>query len=91
MSNEDLNKLVESNAKAIEALTNLVMEDRKRAAQDRRHVFEWMSRLAAAQADFYELQADHIDRLDKIEEKQTQMQTQILNILDRLVKKEQEE
>jgi DNA gyrase/topoisomerase IV subunit B len=60
MSDEDLKKLIESNAKAIQALTEAVnqdREDRKKDReewrQDRRRVFEWMSRLAAAQADFY--------------------------------------
>ena len=48
-----IEKIVESNAKSIQALSDAVAQDRKEWAQDRRRVFEWMARLAAAQADFY--------------------------------------
>ena len=66
MSDEDLKKLIESNAKAIQALTDSLTQDRKEWKRDRRQVFEWMSRLAAAQADFYESQADIDERLAEI-------------------------
>jgi hypothetical protein len=66
MSEEDLKKLIESNAKAIQALTDSLTQDRKEWKRDRRQVFEWMSRLAAAQADFYESQADIDERLAEI-------------------------
>ena len=66
MSDEDLKKLIESNAKAIQALTDSLTQDRKEWKRDRRQVFEWMSRLAAAQADFYESQADIDQRLAEI-------------------------
>lgn len=76
MTDEELKKLVESNAKAIQALTNAMTDDRERWRQertewrqDRRRVFEWMSRLAAAQADFYEMQADHLTHLERIDER----------------------
>ncbi len=55
-----IEKIVESNAKSIQALSDAVAQDRKEWAQDRRRVFEWMARLAAAQADFYEVQADYV-------------------------------
>ena len=48
-----MEKIVGSNAKSIQALSDAVAQDRKEWAQDRRRVFEWMARLAAAQADFY--------------------------------------
>ena len=55
-----IEKIVESNAKSIQALSDAVAQDRKERekerkewAQERRRVFEWMARLAAAQADFY--------------------------------------
>lgn len=71
MSDEDLKKLIESNAKAIQALTDSLAQDRKEWKRDRRQVFEWMSRLAAAQADFYESQADIDERLAEILERLT--------------------
>jgi uncharacterized coiled-coil protein SlyX len=87
MSEDRLNrleKLVESNAKSIQALSDAVARDRdafnqerKEWAQDRRRVFEWMARLAAAQADFYEMQADHLNHLERIDDRLT-------DILDRL-------
>ena len=56
---EKIGQKVESNAKSIEALTHSITEEREQRRQnrellrrDRAHVFEWMSRLAAAQADF---------------------------------------
>lgn len=81
----------DSNAKSIQALTDAVTSDhekwrqerqewrqeRQEWRQDRRRVFEWMSRLAAAQADFYEMQADHLSHLEQIDERLT-------SILDRL-------
>jgi uncharacterized coiled-coil protein SlyX len=66
MSDEELKKLIESNAKAIQALADSVAQDRKEWRRDRRQMFEWMSRLAAAQADFYESQADIDERLAEI-------------------------
>jgi uncharacterized coiled-coil protein SlyX len=86
-----LEKLVESNAKSIQALSDAVARDReafnterKEWAQDRRRVFEWMARLAAAQADFYEMQADHLSHLDRIDDRLTE-------ILDRLIPKPDQE
>jgi len=70
----------DSNAKSIQALSDTVTQDRKEWAQDRRRVFEWIARLAAAQADFYEMQADHLNHLDRIDARLT-------DILDRLTPK----
>ncbi|TVQ42598.1 MAG: hypothetical protein EA365_14490 [Gloeocapsa sp. DLM2.Bin57] len=97
MSNEELQKLVESNSKSIQALTDAITADREELKQfkrqwrqDRRPVFEWMSRLAAAEADFYEAQAEHYNILEKIEEKQAQMPSQILDILAQLARKDEQ-
>jgi len=79
--------LVESNAKSIEALTSQLSQDREEAKQDRAetkkilehqrrdraHVFEWMARLAAAQADFYEAQTYHMTQYEQINEKLTEI------------------
>lgn len=75
-----LEALVESNAKSIEALANTVAEDRENnkkflevLRKDRAHVFEWMARLAAAQADFYEVQADYLQHVEAIDDRLTEI------------------
>ena len=80
----ELKNRTDSNAKSIEALTHQLTEDRverkeqeKRYAKDRAHVFDWMARLAAAQADFYEVQSYYLTQFEKIDDKLTA-------ILDRL-------
>lgn len=80
MSNEELQKLVESNAKAIQALANAAAEDRKEYKKDRARLYEAMSRMAVAQSHFWEIQADYYSRLEEIDERQAKM----IEILDRL-------
>jgi DNA-binding TFAR19-related protein (PDSD5 family) len=84
---ERIEALIESNAKSIEALTHQMNQDRDEAKQDRAemkkilehqrrdraHVFEWMARLAAAQADFYEAQTYHMTQYEQIDEKLTEI------------------
>ena len=84
---ERIEALVESNAKSIKALTHQMNQDRDEARQDRAemkkmlenqrrdraHVFEWMARLAAAQADFYEAQTYHMTQSEQIDEKLTEI------------------
>jgi DNA-binding TFAR19-related protein (PDSD5 family) len=84
---ERIEALVESNAKSIEALTHQMNQDRDEARQDRAemkkmlenqrrdraHVFEWMARLAAAQADFYEAQTYYMTQSEQIDEKLTEI------------------
>ncbi|MEL4895480.1 hypothetical protein [Crocosphaera sp. Alani8] len=72
-----IEKIVESNAKSIQALSDAVARDRKEWNRDRRHIFDWMARLSAAQADFYEVQADYIRHIETIEDR-------LATILDRL-------
>lgn len=88
--NNKLDKRIESNAKSIEALTHSMAEEREQRRQDREilrrdraHVFEWMARLAAAQADFYESQADYHHHLDRLENR-------LIDILDRLAPKNED-
>ena len=59
MSDEELKKLIASNAKAIEALTTEISEFRvgidelkQEWQKDRREIYDLLSRLARAQADF---------------------------------------
>ncbi|PSF34520.1 hypothetical protein C7H19_18980 [Aphanothece hegewaldii CCALA 016] len=85
----------DSNAKSIQALSDAVARDReafnierKEWAQDRRRVFEWMARLAAAQADFYEMQADHLNHLERIDAlRSSPRRERLTDILDRLTPK----
>ena len=72
-----IEKIIESNAKSIEALSDAVAQDRKQSANDRRHMFDWLARLSAAQRDFYKVQADYIRHIEVIEDRLAQ-------ILDRL-------
>ena len=79
-----IEKIVESNAKSIQALSDAVAQDRKERekerkewAQDRRRVFEWMARLAAAQADFYEVQADYVRHIETIEDRLTEIRDRL--------------
>ncbi len=83
MSDSELQKLIESNAKAIQALANAVAEDRKEYKKDRARLYEAMSRMAAAQSHFWEIQADYYSRLEEIDERQAK----ILEILERLTEK----
>jgi hypothetical protein len=85
-----LEKIVESNARAIQALSNEWQKERENWQKereewrkDRRQVYEWMSRLSASQANFWETQADYYRRLEDLEDRQAL----ILDILNRLAPK----
>jgi flagellar capping protein FliD len=77
MKDEDLKNLIASNAKAIQALTNGVVELQK----DRKGIYELLGRMARSQSDFYATQADFYERFDRLEERQARM-TEILDRLD---------
>ncbi len=71
----------DSNAKAIQALASAVESDRKEYKKDRARLYEALSRMAAAQSHFWEIQADYYSRLELIDERQAKM-TEILERLD---------
>jgi hypothetical protein len=75
-----------SNAKAIQSLTNSLTESKQEWQKDRKQMYEWMSRLSASQANFWETQADYYRRLEEGEDRQAIM----LEILNRLTKKDKE-
>ena len=79
MTDEELKQLIASNAKAIEALTTSISEMKQEWQKDRRGIYDLLSRLTRAQADFYETQSDFYRRFDEIDERQARM----LEILDR--------
>jgi hypothetical protein len=61
-------------------------KDREEWKKDRRQMYEWMSRLSASQANFWETQADYYRRLEEVEDRQATM----LEILNRLTLKDEE-
>lgn len=69
----------DSNARSIEALTN-----EGRIARNR--LYEVMSRLAAAQATFWDIQEDYYQRLEQIDERQARM-IELLNRLEERLEK----
>jgi len=87
MSDEDLKKLIASNAKAIEALTNQVNDSQK----EKHQLYHYLGRIAAAQSDMYEAQSDYYQQLGNIQDQLaqfqgelTKQQSQIIKILNRL-------
>jgi uncharacterized coiled-coil protein SlyX len=77
-----LEKIVESNARSIEALSNSITELKQEWQKDRRGIYELLARLTRSQADFYETQSDFYRRFDQIDERQAK----IVEILDRYLK-----
>jgi uncharacterized coiled-coil protein SlyX len=91
MSDEELKQLIASNTKAIQALSDSLTEskkqgekDREEWKKDRKQMYEWMSKLSASQANFWEIQADYYRRLEDVEDRQAKM----LEILDRVTQKD---
>ncbi|GBF79568.1 hypothetical protein AsFPU1_0964 [Aphanothece sacrum FPU1] len=87
MSDDDLKKLIESNARAIEALTDNFasfqkewQKDREEWQKDRRGIYQLLGQLTRSMSDFYEVQSDFYRRFDQIDERQARM----TEILDRL-------
>ena len=85
MTDDELKQLIASNAKAIEALTNALTQEREERQKkelawekDRKGVYELFGRVARGQADFYATQSDFYHRFDQIDERQSKM-TEILN------------
>ncbi|WP_242577778.1 hypothetical protein [Chroococcus sp. FPU101] len=98
MTDDEIKQLIAKNAKAIEALSSSLAAEKQERQQkiiqwekDRNQLYQYLSRIAAAQASFYEVQADYYhqlsilgDRQTQINEKQAQMQAQILQILQHM-------
>ncbi|MEC4983994.1 MAG: hypothetical protein SAJ37_01010 [Oscillatoria sp. PMC 1068.18] len=94
MTDEDLKQLIASNAKSIQAFTTSLNElkeewkkDREEWKKERKQIYQWMSRISASQANFWETQADYYRLLEDVEDRQAMM----LKILDRLTKKDETE
>ena len=92
MSDEELKQLIQSNAKAIEALTASMAADkaeRRKAYQqwekDRNQLYQYMSRIAAAQSNFYEVQSDYYHQLATLSEKQTTFEEKQTKLEERYI------
>lgn len=81
MSDEDLTKLIDSNAKAIQALTNLVNEEKK----EKNQLYQYLARIASAQSTFYEVQSDYYNQLGNFQEQLTNQQEQIVKLQEQIV------
>ncbi|MGH2414131.1 MAG: hypothetical protein ACRDEA_10660 [Microcystaceae cyanobacterium] len=77
--------IVESNARAIQALANSLKDFKDEWQKDRNRLYEVLARVASAQAGFYEVQADYYRRLEEMDERQAN----IVDILNRLTPKNQ--
>lgn len=83
MSEDRLNrleKIVESSATSIEALTNSMTELKSEWEKDRRGIYQLLGRLTHSMSDFYETQSDFYRRFDQIDERQADI-AQILREL----------
>jgi hypothetical protein len=67
MSDEDLKKLIESNARAIEALTDNFASFQQEWQKDRRGIYQLLGQLTRSMSDFYEVQSDFYRRFDQRE------------------------
>jgi hypothetical protein len=57
---ERIERIVESNARAIQALADAVASDREERKQEKKGLYDYLARIASAQSDFYR----HLERMD---------------------------
>ena len=74
MTDDELKQLIASNAKAIEALTSALTQEREERQKkelawekDRKGVYELLGRVARSQSDFYATQSDFYHRFVQID------------------------
>ena len=79
MTDEELKNLIASNAKAIEALTHALTQEREERQKkeiawekDRKGVYELLGRVARGQSDFYATQSDFYNRIEALTHALTQ-------------------
>ncbi len=70
---ERIEKIVESNARAIQALADAVASDREERKQEKKRLYDYLARIASAQSDFYETQADFYRHLERMDDRHAQM------------------
>jgi hypothetical protein len=97
MTDDELKQLIASNAKSIEALSNAVasdrdsimkaiLDDRAERRKEQSQLYEYLSRIAAAQSSFYEVQADYYHQLANLQERQAKIDSTLAEILERVSK-----
>lgn len=77
-----LEKIVESNSRSIQALSNSIADLKQEWQKDRKGIYELLGRLTHSMSDFYEIQSDFYRRFDQIDERQLK----ITEVLDRFLK-----
>ena len=70
---ERIERIVESNARAIQALADAVASDREERKQEKKGLYDYLARIASAQSDFYETQADFYRHLERMDDRHAQM------------------
>lgn len=68
-----IERIVESNARAIQALADAVASDREERKRERKGLYDDLDRIASARSDFYETQADFYRHLERMEERQARI------------------
>ena len=100
MTNSDINRLdrieaiVESNARAIEALTANINQWQQEGQRQRARLFQTMADLANAQANFYQTQAGFYHRLEESDQRQDELsrrQGEIVEIFKLLTQQREQE
>ncbi|MEB3311528.1 MAG: hypothetical protein VKJ02_14975 [Snowella sp.] len=84
MTDNELKNLIESNAKSIAALADAMAADREERRAERNQRYQYLGRIAAAQSNFYEVQADYYHQLAALSERQTRTEEQMVKILRHL-------
>jgi len=77
-----LEKIVESNSRSIQALSNSIAYFKQEWQKDRKGIYELLGRLTHSMSDFYEIQSDFYRPFNQIDERQLK----ITEILDRFLK-----
>lgn len=98
MDRNDLEKLMASNAKAIQALSESLAEEKKQRQKidlkwdkERSQLYQYLGRIASAQSNFYEVQADYYEQLAIVSQKQTQIEEKQTQIEERHIQLEEQQ
>jgi hypothetical protein len=97
MTDDEIKQLIASNAKSIEALSNAIAVDREvlsnaitidreERRKEQTQLYQYLSRIAAAQSSFYEVQADYYHQLANLQERQSRIEETLTEILERVSK-----
>ena len=99
MDNNELQNLITSNAKAIQAISEALAAEREQRRKieskwdkERSQLYQYLGRIASAQSSFYEVQADYYqqlalmsDRQIQLEERQTKIEEQQVEMQGQII------